>query len=60
MTAPVSQPQITGAKEVVSVVDFAVRYGLCTEEKNRLVKLFGHFARKHELLMNARRETRVR
>jgi len=49
-----------GLKEVVSVADFARRYRLAKDEENRLLKLFGSFASKHELLMNARREPTFR
>jgi nucleoid DNA-binding protein len=45
-------------KEVVAVADFAVRYRLADDEKVRLTKLFGIFATKQELLMNARRSPR--
>ncbi|TNM65262.1 hypothetical protein FHP24_02985 [Aliirhizobium smilacinae] len=42
-------------REVLSVANFARRYRLSIEEEQRLTKLFGQFATKQELLMNARR-----
>lgn len=42
-------------KEVVAVASFAARYRLTSDEQLRLTKLFGTFATKQELLMNARR-----
>jgi hypothetical protein len=45
---------------VTPVADFARRYRLPKDEENRLVKLFGSFATKSELLMNARREPTFR
>ena len=47
-------------KNVTMVSDFAKRYRLCKDEENRLIKLFGFYAAKHELLMNARRLPAVR
>jgi hypothetical protein len=59
VTAGVSQrSKLSSTKEVVSVADFATRYP--NDEQARLVKLLGSFARQHGLLMNARRETRIR
>lgn len=60
MTAPILKPDLIVSKEIVSVVDFARRYRLSKVEENRLTKLFGQFASKHELLMNARREASFR
>ena len=44
------------AKPILSVADFCDRYRLDDEEKVRLRKLFGDFASRHELLMNAQRK----
>jgi hypothetical protein len=42
-------------RRVRSVEDFCRRYRLGTEEKTRLICLFGQFATEQELLMNAKR-----
>jgi hypothetical protein len=55
MSANIPHIDIEGLKEVVSVSDFSRRYRLPKGEENRLMKLFGLSASKHELLMNARR-----
>ena len=60
MTAPILKPNLIISKEIIGVVDFARRYRLSKAEENRLTKLFGQFANKHELLMNARREASFR
>jgi|APAra7269096613_1048513.scaffolds.fasta_scaffold110303_1 hypothetical protein len=49
-----------GLKEVINVADFARRYRLPKDEEYRLIKLFGLFASKYELVMNARREPSFR
>lgn len=51
---------VDGLKEVMSVTDFVRRYRLPKDEENRLIKLFGLFASRHELLMNARRQPSFR
>jgi len=43
------------AKPILSVADFCERYRLDDTEQSRLRKLFGDFASRHELLMNAQR-----
>lgn len=43
-------------KPILSVADFCDRYRLDEEEQTRLRKLFGDFASRHELLMNAQRK----
>jgi hypothetical protein len=60
MSANIPHIDIEGLKEVVSVSDFSRRYRLPKGEENRLMKLFGLSASKHELLMNARREASFR
>jgi hypothetical protein len=42
-------------REVWSVAEFARRHRLDEREEARLRKLFGEFATRHELLMNAQR-----
>jgi hypothetical protein len=49
-----------GLTEVVKVSDFAIRYRLQSDEALRLTKLFGDFATKQELLINARRSPDAR
>lgn len=51
-TASIEQKDL---KEVVAVADFAAQYRLTSDEGARLTKLFGTFATKQELLINARR-----
>lgn len=46
--------------EVVAVADFASRYRLTSDEQSPLTKLFGTFATKQELLMNARHGPKCR
>ncbi len=43
-------------KPILSVVEFCRRYRLDDMEEKRLRKLFGDFASRHELLMNAQRK----
>ncbi len=43
-------------KPILSVVEFCRRYRLDQSEESRLRKLFGEFASRHELLMNAQRK----
>ncbi len=43
-------------KPILSVTEFCSRYRLDDAEENRLRKLFGDFASRHELLMNAQRK----
>ncbi|GAK69680.1 hypothetical protein [Agrobacterium rubi] len=43
-------------KPIQSVVEFCRRYRLDETEETRLRKLFGEFASRHELLMNAQRK----
>ncbi|MCF3641956.1 hypothetical protein LXM94_18470 [Rhizobium sp. TRM95111] len=55
----VAEPPDVEAKkvrEVWSVRDFARRHRLEKIEEERLRKLFGEFATKHELLVNCRRQ----
>ncbi len=47
-------------REVWSVADFSRRHRLEKEEEQRLLKLFGSFATKQELLSNAQRPCRFR
>lgn len=47
-------------KEVFNVAEFCRRYRLDKIEERRLRTLLGEFATRHELLMNARRESLVR
>lgn len=46
----------TEVKPILSVVEFCRRYRLDEAEEKRLRKLFGDFASRHELLMNAHRK----
>ncbi|NTJ44386.1 hypothetical protein G6L28_17455 [Agrobacterium larrymoorei] len=48
--------EATEIKPVLSVVEFCRRYRLDEAEEIRLRKLFGEFASRHELLMNAQRK----
>lgn len=43
-------------RPILSVVEFCRRYRLDESEEKRLRKLFGDFASRHELLMNAQRK----
>lgn len=52
--------KIEGAQEVMTIIDFALKYKLTSDEQLRLTKLFGMFATKQELLMNARTKSRIR
>jgi len=52
--------EISGAQEVLTVTEFALQYSLTSDEQLRLTKLFGMFATKQELLMNARTKSRIR
>jgi hypothetical protein len=47
-------------REVWSISEFARRHRLDHAEEQRLRKLFGDFASRHELLMNARRPPQFR
>lgn len=47
-------------REVWSVADFSRRHRLEKDEEQRLLKLFGSFATKQELLSNAQRPCRFR
>lgn len=60
MSTNVPHIAVEGLKEVVSVADFVRRYRLLKDEESRLLKLFGAFASKHELLMNVRRQPSFR
>ncbi len=44
----------------MTITDFALKYKLTSDEQLRLTKLFGMFATKQELLMNARIKSRIR
>ena len=46
----------TEIKPILNVVEFCRRYRLDETEEKRLTKLFGDFASRHELLMNAQRK----
>lgn len=50
----------TGAKPILNVAEFCRRYRLDKMEETRLRKLFGDFASRHELLMNAQRKPNFR
>ena len=50
----------TEIKPILSVGDFCRRYRLDESEESRLRKLFGDFASRHELLMNAQRKPTFR
>jgi len=52
--------KIEGAQRVMTIIDFALQYKLTSDEQLRLTKLFGTFATKQELLMNARLRSRIR
>lgn len=52
--------KVEGAQQVMKITDFALKYGLTSDEQLRLTKLFGMFATKQELLMNARLKSRFR
>lgn len=52
--------KIEGAQRVMTIIDFALQYKLTSDEQLRLTKLFGMFATKQELLMNARLKSRIR
>ncbi len=47
-------------REVWSVAEFSRRFRLDEREEDRLLKLFGHFATKQELLANVQRPCRFR
>jgi hypothetical protein len=47
-------------KSATSVRDFCLAYKLTSDEQIRLIRLFGTYATKHELLMNARMTSKVR
>ena len=49
-----------GAKPILNVAEFCRRYRLDKAEETRLRKLFGEFASRHELLMNAQRKPSFR
>jgi len=46
----------TEVKPILNVMEFCRRYRLDETEEKRLRKLFGDFASRHELLMNAQRK----
>lgn len=50
----------TDIKPILSVVEFCRRYRLDESEETRLRTLFGDFASRHELLMNAQRKATFR
>lgn len=50
----------TEIKPILSVKDFCRRYRLDDSEESRLRTLFGDFASRHELLMNAQRKPNFR
>lgn len=50
----------TKLREVWSISEFARRHRLDRAEEERLRKMFGDFASRHELLMNARRPPQFR
>jgi len=52
--------KVQGTQEVMTITEFALRYKLTSDEQLRLTKLFGMFATKQELLMNARLKSRIR
>jgi hypothetical protein len=60
MTVQISKPDFILSKEILSVAGFTRRYRFSKVEENRLTKLFGQFASKQELLMNAGREASFR
>jgi hypothetical protein len=47
-------------KPILNVAEFCRRYRLDKAEETRLRKLFGEFASRHELLMNAQRKPNFR
>ncbi|TRA98504.1 hypothetical protein EXN68_19895 [Rhizobium rhizogenes] len=47
-------------KPILNVAEFCRRYRLDKAEETRLRKLFGEFASRHELLMNAQRKPSFR
>lgn len=51
---------VQGAQQVTTITEFALQYKLTSDEQLRLTKLFGMFATKQELLMNARLKSRIR
>lgn len=52
--------EATEIKPIQSVVEFCRRYRLDKSEESRLRTLFGEFASRHELLMNAQRKATFR
>ncbi|MET0173154.1 hypothetical protein HRR99_21025 [Agrobacterium vaccinii] len=52
--------EATEIKPIQSVVEFCRRYRLDKTEESRLRTLFGDFASRHELLMNAQRKATFR
>ncbi|KQQ59736.1 MULTISPECIES: hypothetical protein [Rhizobium/Agrobacterium group] len=52
--------EATEIKPILSVVEFCQRYRLDKVEESRLKALFGDFASRHELLMNAQRKATFR
>ncbi len=52
--------KVQGAQQVITITEFALQYKLTSDEQLRLTKLFGMFATKEELLMNARLKSRIR
>ncbi|KQO83944.1 hypothetical protein [Rhizobium sp. Leaf262] len=52
--------EATEIRPIQSVAEFCHRYRLDKSEENRLRTLFGDFASRHELLMNAQRKATFR
>jgi len=52
--------KVEGAQQVMTITEFALKHKLTSDEQIRLTKLFGMFATKQELLMNARLKSRIR
>jgi hypothetical protein len=48
------------ANSTLSVSDFCARYQLGDEEEQRLRKLFGDYASRHELIINVQRKPNFR
>ncbi|XUY28508.1 hypothetical protein RMR21_015430 [Agrobacterium sp. rho-8.1] len=55
-----TEMETADVKPIQSVAEFCRRYRLDETEESRLRTLFGEFASRHELLMNAQRKAVLR
>lgn len=56
----VSTEQKDNANNTLSVSEFCAKYQLGDVEENRLRKLFGDYASRHELIINVQRKPNIR